>query len=625
MAEHQTYEEYRKSLEQQIETARNRNIESVRRERTSHESMATRDIKKEIDSRLTQLFGDSSAEGKSPGYSRFLVAPPRNTKVGWKVDYALPAFELARSLGKNPVELAQIIAGSLAESSLLSRAEASGPYVNMAVQDAVLLGALDQPVNDAAYGQVNDHQHESIVIDYSSPNVAKPFGVNHLRTTIIGEALSRLYEAVGYSVVRDNHLGDWGTQFGNLLAAHDVYAPDTDFVDMDMDELNKLYVRFSQEKKESEELKRMGQEYFARLEKGDAGLMDNWAHALKLSMEEFSSMYERLNVRFDTFIGEAYYVDKSYKLIAGLPKDRLEGLVEFSKDSPAVVINGQHPVVVITGDGYGVYAARDLETIDFRVRCFEPDDIVYVVGEEQSSYFKTIFEVADRAGLTLKPDGNRATLEFVGFGLLLDKDGKKLSTRKGTSGKLEDVIDAVEERAAEETRKRNPDLADDEVEAIARKVSVGAVIWNDLRTDRISSVRFDIDRMLELGGDSVVDVLYTFSRSTSILNRLGVAEDSGFAADMPGGFSTEHEHRIALKLSEYSDVIRRAVNDRAPHILAAYISELAQLHGRFYEESRVIGIEDQELANMRVNLHRAYRNVIRSGLGMLNIRVTDRL
>ncbi|HET9098342.1 MAG TPA: arginine--tRNA ligase [Candidatus Saccharimonadales bacterium] len=625
MTDYQTYEDYREDLQKQIKGAVVRAKIGVEAVKEDHESAAAKRIREEIDNLLEKHFSQSPQTDTSFAYSAQLVSPPKNAKVGWTVDYALPTFAISRQLGRNPVDVAGEIADCLKDSDLFARVETSGPYVNIGVKDSLLLESLNSLADDPHYGQVNDHQHELAVIDYSSPNVAKPFGVNHLRTTIIGESLSRIFEAVGYTVVRDNHLGDWGTQFGNLLAAHAEYAPEIPFSQIDMDTLNRIYVRFSQEMKTSDALKRKGQEYFSRLEKGDALLMENWVHALKLSLAEFQAMYDRLGVKFDTFIGEAYYVNRSYELIANLPKEKLRGLVEFSDESPAVVINGQHPVVVITGDGYGVYAARDLATVDFRVQEFKPEYIFYVVGEEQASYFQTIFEVAKQAGLTKRESANDTELEFIGFGLLLDKDGKKLSTRKGTSGKLEDVLDAVELRATEETKKRNPELDDNSVRLIARKVSVGAVIWNDLKADRVSSVRFDIDRMLELGGDSVVDILYTFSRSTSILNKLSVAELTSLETDLPKTFSSDHEHRLALKLSEFSIVIKRAAAARSPHILAGYLSELAQLHGRFYEESRVIGIDDKALAAMRILLHRAYVNVISSGLSLMNIPVTDRL
>lgn len=614
------YEKYLASIEQEIQRSVARMNAALGQSETS--GSATTDGSWEAD------FNDClQSVLQSRDAANSLARPPKNARLLWCPDYALPMFEYARLLHSNPADLAIDVSLVLRKLSVFSRVEATGPYVNMRFADATLMKGLERIVSSGQhYGRVADNTGKVAIVEYSSPNVAKPFGINHLRSTVIGESLARFLDATGYVVVRDNHIGDWGTQFGNLLAACQEYAAERDFASFSTDEMTELYVRFSQEKKLSPRLVRLGQECFAKLEAGDPGLREKWAIALSLSMKEFAVMYERLSVKFDTQIGEGYYVEAAKNLVGELVDEcALPGLIEYDAYTKAAYINAEHPVVLRTQDGYCVYAARDLAAIQFRERTYRPDVVLYVVGEEQSSYFRSILEVAQKAGLSRRSDGLQTHLEHIGFGLLLDKEGKKLSTRKGTSGKLETVIDALYARAAEETKARNPGMSADLVHETACKIANGALIWNDLRTDRLSSVRFDIDRMLELGGGSVIDVLYTYSRTCSILDKLSVTDDSSLVNDFPDVFSTDVEHQLSFRLGEFCDVVRKTAEMRAPHIFVAYLQELSQIHGRFYEESRVTGIDDRKVANLRIALHRAYKIVIQNGLELLNIPVSGRI
>ena len=605
--------DYRDLIDEQINLARNKASAGLANEKTINNSQLVNGYKLELNQIVKLVLPNLDLEP-----SDYLSLPPKNIA---NVDYALTLFEIARKLAQNPNEIALLLSEKLNGSKLIDKATATGPYLNLRLNDKFLIEAIENIISHKEnYGHSTKYNGQLALVDFSSPNVAKPFGINHLRSTVVGEALSKLLEASGYTVLRDNHIGDWGTQFGNLLAAYYEYDGVRDFESLSIDDLNELYVRFSQDKKISPSLTKKGQEYFTKLEAGDPELVKLWLSALSQSLKEFAHMYKMLNVNFDTQIGEAYLVQDANELINKLSTQDLAGLVQFSTDSKAVVIAGEHPVVLRTGDGYCVYAARDLATISLRVTKFNPNLIVYVVGEEQASYFRSVFLVADKAGLTITSPGQKSNLEHVGFGLLLDSSGKKLSTRKGTSGKLEDAINALNDNAVTETKKRNPDMSDSEVNDIAQKVAVGALIWNDLKTDKLSSVRFDIDRMLELGGDSIVDILYSYSRTCSILNKLDIT-----SGPLPDKFTSEIEHQIAVRLAELENVVSKAMSERAPHLVANYLRELSQLHGRFYESSRVIGVDDVEVYNLRVALHKAYKQVIENGLKLLNIPLTDHL
>ncbi len=548
-------------------------------------------------------------------------------------DYALPMFAISKGLKTDPNSVADA-AKEIAETTpFFEKVEAKGPYVNVRVADKPLMAGAKAIIQDGeSHGRLADNSGKVAVVDYSGPNIAKPFGVNHLRSTVIGEAMARLLDATGYTVVRDNHLGDWGTQFGNLLAAHDTYASEVPFESLGVEDLNELYVRYNKEaavQKEAGDLTLVekGRQFFAAMEGGDPDLISKWASAIHKSRSEFEAMYQRLGIKFDTQIGEGYFAESSQWMVEDLAAKVPETVVTDA-ESGAVVIHGSNDnhVMLRTEAGYCVYAARDLATLQFRVETYNPDLVLYVVGQEQDSPFKGVFEVAEQAGLDKRTDGRQTELEHIKFGMLLGQDGKKLSTRRGTSGKLDDVLGQLDERATEEVKNRNPDLDETQAAAIAKKLSVAALIWNDLRTERKSSVHFDIDRMLELSNSGVTGVLYSYARSASILDKVAEQQSADVAEpELPEQYSTETEHHLAVRLNEFGEVIRKAANERAPHLVVGYLQELAHIHSVFYEESRVQGIDDPSVARMRVQLHKAYTTVVGNGLGLLNIPLTERL
>ncbi len=558
--------------------------------------------------------------------SRGLAHPPRSTSLQWLPDYALPMFTYVKTTGINPAMLAQRAAEHVAADRTFNRVEATGPYLNLRLSDEVLIDSLNEIFEKGKdYGTLTDEAGKVALVEYSSPNITKPLGIDCLRSTVIGESLAHFLSAVGYAVVRDNHIGDWGAQAANLLAACDEYVPDCEFASFSTDDLIGLYDRFNHEKKESPRLIRRGQDYLARLEAGDIELLDHWATALTLSLNDFSALYERLNIRFDTMLGESYFVQDSNKVVDDLRGAVSPDLVVHDHDTPAVYTDTEQAVVIRTQDGYDAYAARDLATVRFRAQTYRPDVALYVVGNEQSTYFRSLFAVAESAGLNRYPNGSSMRLEHVSFGLLLDGSGKRIALQAGTDDKLESILDQLNEHAAQGILSRNPDMGEEQLRDIANKVAVGALVWNELRTDRTSNSRFDIDRMLELGGGTVVDVFYAYARTCSILDKFESPIVANVAEQVPKEFSTETEHRIALMMSEYGDMVRKTAEARAPHLFAAYLQELVQLHGRFYEESNVVGLDDPKLTNLRVTLHRAYKIVIENGLALLNIPVAERL
>lgn len=554
--------------------------------------------------------------------SQSITTPPSRSDYPWPPDFGLPVQRLARAAGiRNPVELATQIGTIAQHSDMFSEAGSLGPFVNLQVSETVLITEAQQIINNE---EVRVHNDKVVLVDFSSPNIAKPFGINHLRSTIIGESIARIKEEAGYTVVRANHLGDWGTQFGNLLAAYDQFGDGRPFEELTTDELTELYVRFSTEKKDNPELIFIGREYFHRLSEKDPELLQRWNIAVKASRQEFSEVYERLGINFDIQVGEAYFEQSAEKLLADLeanPEKSAKSNIIFGEDGTAY-INGEHPVMLRTQDGYCVYAARDLATVDMRTTNFKPSEIVYVVGEEQSSSFAAMFETARQ----LEINGDGVELTHADFGLLLGKDRKKLSTRKGTSGKLIDLLNELEERSHENLKERNANATEESLQKNSEILALDALIWNDLQTDRKKSVIFDPERMLSLGKGGVIDALYACLRSAKIVEKM----ESMTSNEAPPNYAVEvitnrAEHDLIISMSEYQNVIKHASDTNSPHVLVTYLQNLSRRHGVFYEQSPVARETDETIRNSRIALHQAFLNIMEKGLTCLNITVPDYL
>ncbi len=553
--------------------------------------------------------------------SQSLTTPPSRTDYPWPPDFGLHAQRLARAAGiKNPVDLAEKIGIAAKHSDLFSEAGSLGPFVNLRVSDTVLVTEAQQLIDNK---ESRNHDNKLVLVDFSSPNIAKPFGINHLRSTIIGESIARIKEEAGHTVVRANHLGDWGTQFGNLLAAYDQFGDNRPFEELSTDELTQLYVRFSTEKKSNPELTFIGREYFRQLSEKNPILLERWNVAVQASRKEFAEVYERLGISFDMQVGEAYFEQSAEKLLNDLESDpeksNQSGII-FGEDGTAY-INGEHPVMLRTQDGYCVYAARDLATVDMRTTRFKPNEIVYVVGEEQSSSFTAMFEAARQLGV----NGDGVELIHADFGLLLGKDRKKLSTRKGTSGKLVDLLDELESHSIENLKERNPNSTDESLRKNAETLALDALIWNDLQTDRKKSVIFDPERMLSLGKGGVIDALYAHLRSSKIIEKMRTEDSSESPIYAVEVISNNAEHDLIITMRDYQNVIKHASETNSPHLLVTYLQNLSRRHGVFYEHSPVARETNETVRNSRIALHQAFINIMDRGLGCLNITVPEYL
>ena len=541
-------------------------------------------------------------------------------------DFSLGVFDLAKILGEKPNIVAKKIADSLVghKTDLVKDAFVAGPFVNVETQKKTLYREVLSNIIElgGSYGENNVNAGKTVIIDYSAPNIAKPIGVGHLRSTIIGQALANIYYATGCAVIKDNHVGDWGTQFGALIYAYQEWGDEDKIVKDPIGELKDLYVKFHQFSEDHPDAKDKARELFARLEGKDSEMVALWKRFRDLSLKDFKRVYERLGIEFDTSIGESYFTDQADELVDDC---LIKEFCRKDKSSGAVVVDeiGELPSFLLRKqDGSSLYLTRDLATLQFRINEFRPDTILYVVGSEQELNFKQMFAFAKRAGYLL--EGTQA--KHIGFGMVL-VGGKKMSTRKGTLIELEELISQSVSKSREILVKKNPDIDLEDLNKIAEIIGIGAILYNDLSQSRTKNISFDWDKMLNLEGGSAVYLQYTYARINSILRK--VAETHGEIGSVSDKkeitFESKNEFDLARKLMMFPDVVLKAQESDSPHHICVYLEELALIFNSFYNETSILKTEDQKLRNSRVALSKSVATVIKKGLSLLNIKVPEKI
>lgn len=542
-------------------------------------------------------------------------------------DLSLVCFGLAKKTSMAPHELAEEITRvfSVHEGEFIQNARALGPFVNLELnKEQVFFQVLsDIDTLGERYGESGAHAGKVALIDYSGPNIGKMLGIGHLRSTIIGQVLSNLYWKTGYSVVRDNHLGDGGTQLGALAYACQEWELNNK-KSYSLEEYKNLYVRFTMEAKQNPELKQHARNFFRRLEEGDPEMLVFWKKVWDESVRDFNSLYEILGVSFDTCIGEIYYTDSSKEVVEECLK---KNICRVEEKTGAVVVDVFQDVpsfLLRKEDGSTLYLTRDAATIKFRMGVFDPQVMVYVVGQEQELHFRQLFELSRAMGyLPAKTDA-----KYVGFGMIM-VDGKRMSTRGGTLIELQELLSKSIDTSKKIIRKKNPALSSEETDKIANIIGVGAIIYNDLRQSRNKNISFDWDRMLSFEEGSAVYLQYTCVRVRSILEKIEMlhpGESAVLAGDMEKiCFETSTEFFIARHLMKFPEVIIYSQTNDSPHHLCAYLEELARLFNSFYNEVSIIKTEDKNMRMSRIILCRSTAQVLKNGLSLLNIRVPDKM
>ncbi len=566
-------------------------------------------FKKEIAARLSALTGMTAEEAETT-----LEIPP-DSALG---EYAFPCFHLARRLKKPPQAIAAELAGQFAglTSAYLERVEQAGPYLNFFVRPAYLFQELLPQIlrEGPSYGTLDEGAGRTVLVDYSAPNIAKPFSVGHLRSTVIGNALCRLYRACGYKVVGINHLGDWGTQFGKLIVAYRRFGEPALLADDPVHYLYRLYVRFHQEAEKAPELEDEARQWFRRLETGDREARELWQHFRDLSLENFQRLYRCLGISFDSYMGESDYNDQ---LEATIELARQRGLVKESEGALVADLEGHGlpSCLLRKKDGAALYITRDLAAAIYRHKTYAFHRMLYVVGAEQTLHFQQLFKLLELLGFDWA-----ANCVHVPFGLIHFKDGR-MSTRQGKVIFLEEVLERAVELAREIIEEKNPSL--EEKDAVARAVGLGAVIFGDLINDRIKDVEFDWEKVLDFAGETAPYIQYSHARICSILRRAAAAKE--LPDPQPAALLPEAEEKtLIIALGRFSEEINRAVRDNRPSYVARYLLELARSFNRFYHNCPVLTAAE-ELRKGRLMLVAAVRIVLQNGLALLGIEAPQEM
>ena len=566
------------------------------------------DFKEKIAEEINKVLELSKDEVKS------FLEIPKDKKMG---DYALPCFKLAKQMKKSPVIIADEIKEKIEmPNEYISKIENVNGFLNIFINNDVLikdlLDEMDQQKEN--YGSSKLGNGKNIVIDYSSPNIAKQFHIGHLRTTIIGRALYNMYKFLGYNTISINHLGDWGTQFGKLIEGYKRFGNEYDLSEKPIDKLTEIYVRINELCKEDESVLEDCRNNFKKLEDGDPYCVEIWQKFKDLSLKEFERVYDILNIKFDYYLGESFYTDKIPEVIEILRKNNK---LEESQGAEIVNLEDKNmpPLMVVKSNGSTSYAARDLAAILYRARTFDFDKCIYVVAYEQNLHFKQVFEVAKYLDLDEKYTNG---LIHVPFGMVRLKSGK-MSTREGTVIKLEDLLNESISRAKEVIEQKNPEL--ENKEEVAKKVGIGAVIFNDLSNNMIKDEVFDWDIMLNFQGETGPYIQYMYVRTKSILDKENYSLDKNLV-DITE--LEEHGMELVKELYMFNDIITQAVEKNEPSIISRYLIEIAKLYSSFYNDNKII-VEDEKVKNTRLCLTYMVGNVLKIGAGLLGMEMPERL
>ena len=537
-----------------------------------------------------------------------MIEVPKYANQG---DLAFPAFTLAKVLRKAPQAIAAEIVEAVSDKHI-ARAEAMGPYANFFLERSAFADEVLKEVLELGehYGDWDYGQGRKVVIDMSSPNIAKPMSMGHLRSTVIGNAIANLEKKVGYEPIRINHLGDWGTQFGKLIEAYKLWGSE-ELVKADpIAELIKLYVRFHEEAELDPTLDDKGRAWFKKLEDGDAEAVRLWEWFRSESLKEFNRVYDLLGVTFDSYNGEAFYNDKMDVVV-----DMLEDANLLKVDNGATIVDLEKydlpPALIKKSDGATLYMTRDLAAANYRKNTYDFAKCIYVVGMEQSNHFKQLKAVLKELNLPWSED-----IVHIPFGLIT-LNGKKLSTRKGKIILLEGVLKEATELALKQIEAKNPSL--ENKEAVAHAVGVGAVIFHDLKNDRTNNFDFALEEVVQFEGETGPYVQYTHARAMSILRKANHTVDTKEAFSL-----TDDDAWEVLKLIEnYPNVVRFAEEKCEPSAIAKFVINLAQAFNKYYAHTKVL-VED-EAFNSRIALVQTTASILKQGLALLGVAAPDEM
>ncbi|MCK5466158.1 arginine--tRNA ligase [Candidatus Parcubacteria bacterium] len=597
--------------------------------------MINKEIKEIINKAVKDLYRDIEIPD-------FVVEWPQDKDFG---DYASNvAMVLAGKLNKDPMEIAEEIKNILRQAqddkqqiqdnnnvmvslsnhqddinkSLFSEMTVEKPgFINFKISDQILRKNLCKILKrKCKFGSSEIGKDKTVVIDYSAPNIAKPMHIGHLRSTIIGQSLYNIYKFLGYKVIGDNHLGDWGTQFGKLIYAYKNWGNKKEINKNPIKEMTKLYIRFHKEAEKDKDLEEAARKETKRLQDKDIENLKIWKFLVKESLKDFKKIYKVLNIKFDYTLGESFYDD----MLENVVKEGFDKKIAI-KSEGAVIINLDEynlaPLLIRKSDDAYLYATTDLAAIKYRKEKFKPDKILYVIANEQEFYLQQLFASARLFGLS-----KNIKIEHIKFGMVLGKTGKKFSTRKGETVELNDLLNKAIKLSQKTVEEKNPKLSKKEKKKIAKIVGLGAIKYNDLSQNRMTDVSFNWDKMLSFEGNSAPYLQYTYARINSLnekykkthkLNRINILNKPDF-----GLLVDKTEKDIMRQLIKFPEAVENAARENSPHFIALYIYELASLYNNFYNSAPILKSE-KNIAKARIYLSKSVAIIIKNGLNLLGI------
>ena len=521
-------------------------------------------------------------------------------------DYAIPCFQFSKELHKSPMDIANYL-----KDNLSYECNVVNGYLNIFMdKKETTQSVISTILNEKdSYGNNCYGKGKNLVIEYSSPNVAKPFGMGHLRSTVIGQALNNISKKCGYNVTSINYLGDYGTQFGKLIYAYKKWGNEEALKESPLDELKRVYVKFHEESEKDPSLDDEGRMWFKKLEENDEEALKLWEYFKEVSIKEFQKTYDLLNInKFDSYEGESYYKDKMQPVI-----DELESknLLKISEGATIVELDGLIPALIKRSDGASLYITRDIAALLDRKKRYNFDEILYVVGNEQSLHFEQIKQIINKMGYDFANN-----VKHIGFGMLL-LNGKRMSTRHGKSIILKDVLDESIELAQKYILEKNPNI--DNINEVSKKIGVGAVIFNDLKNYRINDIEFNLEDTLRFEGNTGPYLQYTYARINSLLSNKQNVEFTYDNIEID-----ENKWNLVWSLAKFEENIITAKENNDPSIIAKYLLDLAADFNKFYAHERIVD-DNINYTEFKLSLCEAVAIVIKNGLSLLNIDVIKQM
>lgn len=543
----------------------------------------------------------------------YIEVPP-NEDMG---DYDFPCFKLAKALRKAPPAIAEELKGKITADENIDKIEIAGGYLNFYVNKEVLAREVLQEISERKenYGSDKSGEGKTVIVEYSSPNIAKPFHIGHLRTTIIGASLYKIYKFMGYNTVGINHLGDYGTQFGKLIEGYKRWGSEYNIDENPIEELMKIYIRINDLCKEDESVLEACRENFRLLEEGDKYCTELWERFRDVSLQEFNRIYDLLGVKFDSLKGEASYADSWGEVV-----DILEKSGKLTESDGAKIVDledvGKGVCMITKSNGSTIYATRDLAAIRYRAKTYDFDKCLYVVAYEQALHFRQIFEVAKYLDI---PEKCQKGLEHVQYGMVRLTTGK-MSTREGNVVKVEDLLKESISRVKEIIEEKNTDIENKDEEA--KKIGIGAVIFNSLCTTIIKDQVFDWNTVLNFNGETGPYIQYIYVRTKSVTEKAGYMPS--FDEVKFDKLQDKQSLNVIKNLYKFEDILQVVIEKNEPSILARYLIDLAGSYSNFYNENKIID-EDKDVQNARVYLSYAVGTVLKTGVSLLGLEMPNRM